>query len=143
MVFTSDNVRGLRPSRTSLADRVCAPLEGHPQDSILDRYIFVGVVVVFVLCFIYKRNLPSIVLVLYRVCSPLEGHPQDSILDRYVRTFFTDVVVVLSTKDRHRVLYLFCITCLLCRWGDLLGHGGEGDVLGRVPEHQQLWPGEH
>ena len=105
MVLTSDNVRGLRPSRTSLADRVCAPLERHPQDSILDRY---------------------------------------------VRTFFTDDlgkfvvdVVVLFTKDHHRVLYLFCITCLLCRWGDLLGHGGEGNVLGRVPEHQQLWPGEH
>ena len=98
MVFTSDNVRGLRPSWTSLADRVRTPLEGHPQDSILDRY---------------------------------------------VRTFFTDDVVVLSTKDRHRVLYLFCITCILCRWGDLLGHGGEGNVLGRVPEHQQLWPGGH
>ena len=105
MILTSDNVRGLRPSWTSLADRVCAPLEGHPQDSILDRY---------------------------------------------VRTFFTDDlgkfvvdVVVLSTKDHRRVLYLFCITCLLCRWGDLLGHGGEGNVLGRVPEHQQLWPGEH
>ena len=105
MVFTSDNVRGLRPSRTSLADRVCAPLERHSQDSILDRY---------------------------------------------VRTFFTaDLgkfvvdVVVLSTKNRHRVFYLFCITCILCRWGDLLGHGGEGNVLGRVPEHQQLWAGEH
>ena len=60
--------------------------------------------------------------------------------------FFTDEIakfVVLSTKDHHRALYLFCITCLLCRWGDLLGDGGEGDVLGRVPEHQQLWPGEH
>ena len=39
MVLTSDNVRGLRPSWTSLADRVCAPLEGHPQDSVLDRYV--------------------------------------------------------------------------------------------------------
>ena len=43
----------------------------------------------------------------------LEGHSQDSVLDRYV----------LNRPRKHLMLFS-------ARRGDLLGHGGEGNVFG-------------